>query len=180
MLLGPTTHVYTKARYSACPTIRYFEEDQYFYMTTLFGSVPNGTMAVRSGLPMTGSYSCCFVTMLVRSKDLVEWQSSLQGPLMGWPDWSDRVITPGSILDTHGSAKQKWIGTSLNYSDINRSDQDMVELPPGFVAQIPGERVGAGPWIYMVFGAGDQLTTGFGGAILAKAGIHEYCELQYK
>jgi hypothetical protein len=50
----------------------------------------------------------------------------------------------------------------------------MVELPPDFVARIPGERVGAGPWTYMVFGAGNQRTTGFAGAILAKAGMHEY------
>ena len=40
-LLDPTTHVYTKARYSACPTLRYFEEDQFFYMTTLFGEIRN-------------------------------------------------------------------------------------------------------------------------------------------
>ena len=47
------------------------------------------------------------------------------------------------------------IGTNQTYSDINRSDQDMVELPASFVAQIPGKRVGSGPWTYMVYGAGD-------------------------
>jgi hypothetical protein len=115
-LLDPVSHVYTKARYSACPTIRYFEEDQFFYMTTLFGSVPNSSNpglpaeeASRSGQQPTSRrasnpYPCCFVTMLVRSRDLAEWESSPKNPLMGWPDWSDRVITPGSILDTHGSA----------------------------------------------------------------------------
>ena len=45
------------------------------------------------------------------------------------PDWSDRMITPGSLLDVHGTPHMKWVGTSKNYSDINRSDQDMVELP---------------------------------------------------
>jgi hypothetical protein len=41
-------------------------------------------------------------------------------------------------------AQMKGIGTDQKYSDINRSDQDMVELPASFVAQLPGERVGAG------------------------------------
>jgi hypothetical protein len=50
----------------------------------------------------------------------------------------------------------------------------MVELPPSFVAQIPGERTGAGPWTYQVYGAGDQLSMGFGAAIIAKASEHEY------
>jgi hypothetical protein len=173
-LLDPTTHVYFKARYSACPTIRYFEEDQYFYMTTLFGGVPNGSKpwpdppAVSSAggqfssQPLTtsdssGGYPCCFVTVLVRSRDLISWQGTSQNPLHGWPDWSDRVIYPGSLLDTLGTAHQQWIGTALNYSDINRSDQDMVELPPDFIAQLPGERVGAGPWTYSIYAAGDQL-----------------------
>jgi hypothetical protein len=70
-----------------------------------------------------GGYPCCFVTMLVRSKDLITWEFSAHNPLMGWPDWSDRIITPGSVLDTHGTAKQKQIGTNQTYSDINRSDQ---------------------------------------------------------
>jgi hypothetical protein len=71
--------------------------------------------------------------------------------MMGWPDWSDHVITPGSVLDTLGSAAQKAIGRNLqgtNYSDINRSDQDMVELPSSFVAQLKGSNH-TGPWTYV-------------------------------
>jgi hypothetical protein len=100
---------------------------------------------------------------------------------MGWPDWSDHVITPGSLLDTLGVASQKEIGRNLegkNYSDINRSDQDMVELPPSFVAQLNSSSRASpsvvGPWTYMVFGAGDQLTMGFGAGYVAKSGMHGY------
>ena len=97
--------------------------------------------------------------------------------MMGWPDWSDHVITPGSVLDTLGSAAQKEIGWNLqgkNYSDINRSDQDMVELPPSLVAQLSGVTAAAGPWTYMVYDAGDQLTMGFGAGFLVKSSMHAY------
>ena len=90
----------------------------------------NGTLVASTATG--GGYPCCFVTWLVRSKDLSHWEESKNNPMMGWPDWSDHVITPGSLLDTLGTASQKEIGRNLegrNYSDINRSDQDMVELP---------------------------------------------------
>ena len=38
-VLDPADHIYTKARYSACPTIRWF--DGWFYLVTLFDSIPN-------------------------------------------------------------------------------------------------------------------------------------------
>eukprot|EP01051_Picozoa_sp_SAG22_P030376 SAG22_NODE_11746_length_471_cov_0.782258_1_plen_46_part_10 len=46
---------------------------------------------------------------------------------MGWPDLSDHMVTPGSLLDTDGTLTQKAIGG--NYTNINRSDMDLVELP---------------------------------------------------
>ena len=49
-----------------------------------------------------------------------------------------------------------------------------VELPAEFVSQLPGERVGAGPWTYSVYGAGDQRSMGFGAAIVAKASMHDW------
>jgi hypothetical protein len=104
----------------------------------------NGGAAGAAGVG-AGGYPCCFVTMLVRSKDLTTWEFSAHNPLMGWPDWSDRVITPGSVLDTHGTAKQKQIGTNQTYSDINRSDQVgdplCVRVCGGCVVA-SGERVG--------------------------------------
>ena len=100
--------------------------------------------------------------------------------MMGWPDWSDHIIMPGSVLDTLGSAEQKEIGENLegkNYSDINRSDQDMVELPPSFVAQLNNNHSGSsasGAWTYMVYLPSDQMTMGFGAGFLAKSSMHEY------
>ena len=35
-LLDPATHLFTKDRYNACPTIRFVPEDGYFYLLTLF------------------------------------------------------------------------------------------------------------------------------------------------
>ena len=95
-LLDPVTHVYTTARYSACPTLRYFAEDEYFYMTTLFGNVPNSSTAAHTTAPMdrpaagagagagTAGYPCCFVTYLVRSRDLIVWEGAARNPIMGW------------------------------------------------------------------------------------------------
>ena len=128
-------------RYSACPTIRYFDADGYFYLTTLFGGVPNGTVpnetaadSVWPGRPLRldpaaarhprSGYGCCFVTVLARSRDLAAWEFATRNPMMGWPDDGDRMIMPGSLLDELGSAEQKRIATcGCNYSDINRSDQ---------------------------------------------------------
>ena len=55
-VLGPTDHIYTKARYSACPTIRWY--DGWFYLVTLFEDVPNprGPHCVRCGaLPLAST-----------------------------------------------------------------------------------------------------------------------------
>lgn len=139
----------------------------------------NGTLVASTATG--GGYPCCFVTWLVRSKDLSHWEESKNNPMMGWPDWSDHVITPGSLLDTLGTASQKEIGRNLagkHYSDINRSDQDMVELPPSFVAQLNSSSHASpsvvGPWTYMVFAAADQLTMGFGAGYVAKSSMHGY------
>ena len=147
-LIDPTTHVFTKARYSACPTLRYVPEDKYFYLIVLFSRVANHThpgaarppALVEQHRALVGD-PCCYVQWIVRSKNLSTWQGSPRNPILGWPDLSDHMITPGSLLDTDGTPAQK--ATSKNYTNINRSDMDLVELPANFVADLVGGAGGA-------------------------------------
>ena len=154
-LLDPRLHVFTKARYSANPVLRYFPADGYFYLITLFSDVPNRTRAGEAR-----DAPCCYVEWLVRSKDLKAFEEAAANPLLGWPDWSDRVIMPGSLLQQLGSQEQKTLGTHPTWSDIDRSDMDMAELPQEFVAKLDGAPPGAGPWTWVNFEASNQVRCG--------------------
>ena len=162
--------MFTKIRYSANPVLRYFPADGYFYLITLFSKVPNRTLATDDAF----AGACCYVEWVVRSKDLKAFHESRANPLLGWPDWSDRVITPGSLLQQLGTREQKMLGTHPKWSDINRSDMEMVELPQEFVAKLDGAPSEAGPWTWVNFEASDQATIGFGASALVSCSEHDW------
>lgn len=113
-LLDPAVHVYTKAEYSACPTIRKF--GAYFYVATLFSS--------RNG----------YQEMLVRSKDLINWEGphgtsngTAYNPILAHGDNKlDRAINQNSWnYNTNFSEAMKSLIS--NATDINNSDIDFCD-----------------------------------------------------
>ena len=139
-LLDPTTHVYTKAEYSACPTIRKFGE--YFYVCTLFAE--NG-----------------YQEMLVRSKDLINWEGphgnssgTAFNPMLAHGDTKlDRAINPNQWnYNTNFSAAMKTLIS--NARDINNSDIDFCDDGKGGV--------------YIVYSWGNQEGIEFLGAAMVE------------
>jgi alpha-L-fucosidase len=99
--LLPEDRVFTKERYSACPSIRYL--DGQFYMTYL---------EAKPG----PSYE----THIVRSKDLILWQASPLNPVLrASPD--DKTIANPNLTD----AQRKKIAAA---DDLNNSDADFCEF----------------------------------------------------
>jgi hypothetical protein len=96
--------VYTKDRYSACPTIRYIPQDSYYYMVYL------------EAMPGWG-----YVSYIVRSKDLVEWHRSPVNPVLMFDEKEDKK------LGNHffSPEERDRIAKAL---DINNSDFDMCEF----------------------------------------------------
>jgi hypothetical protein len=99
--LLPEDRVFTKERYSACPTIRHL--DGWFYMTYL------------EALPGPR-----YETYIVRSKDLIRWDSSPLNPVLDASE-GDRAI---ANLKLTGDQRQK-IGGAV---DLNNSDVDFCEF----------------------------------------------------
>ena len=152
-LLDPATHLFTKDRYNACPTIRFVPEDGYFYLLTLFSAVPPaGT----------------FDTVIVRSRDLVSWSPAPTAPrIVLRPNATtgslEHTPMPGSTLDLCGDLKSdlcaRWWGppswqmgpafreNAANYSDTDASDIDFVELPGNATH---------GPSTYITYCTGNQ------------------------
>ena len=98
--LTPPECVYTKEKYSACPTIRYY--DDYNYMVYL------------------ESYPGAWEPHIVRSKDLKSWESSPYNPIMRHSD-DDRKIANPKFTD----AEKKRIASAEN---ANNSDVDFAEF----------------------------------------------------
>lgn len=137
-LLDASTHLFTKARYNACPTIRYVPSDGYYYLLTLFSGVTPGNT---------------FDTVIVRSKDLSSgsWSPTPSAPQIvlapdNHPGSIEHRPMPGSTLDLCGDECQRWNGSAVppqhvtgtafranakNYTDIDASDIDFVQLPNG-------------------------------------------------
>eukprot|EP00658_Telonema_sp_P-2_P036810 TRINITY_DN26552_c0_g2_i1.p1 TRINITY_DN26552_c0_g2~~TRINITY_DN26552_c0_g2_i1.p1 ORF type:complete len:255 (-),score=49.50 TRINITY_DN26552_c0_g2_i1:134-898(-) len=150
-ILDPTSHIYRRDRYSACPTLRYF--NGYFYLVTLYEGVPNPKGAHCNSDSST--WDQCLAEHIVRSKDLMVWEESPYGGnqtiLMGLPDGKDlsgpdHRIIPGSLLDQFGTPAEKNY-TQSQTDDINRSDMDMVTLASGetYVVWLSGNQgVGSG------------------------------------
>ena len=107
----------------------------------------------------------CLAEHITRSEDLKVWEeasfSTVGGSpgntsiIMGLPDGDDlsgpdHRITPGSYLDQRGTASQK--ERTRNETDvINRSDMDMVTLPPGTMGPTQTHAR-----TFVVWGAGNQ------------------------
>eukprot|EP01043_Picozoa_sp_COSAG02_P057661 COSAG02_NODE_7039_length_3214_cov_14.690851_4_plen_423_part_00 len=137
-LLDASAYLFTKARYNACPTIRYVPSDGYYYLLTLFSSVPPGNT---------------FDTVIVRSKNLTSgsWSPTPTAPQIvlapdNQPGSIEHRPMPGSTLDLCGDECQRWNGSvvppkdvtgtafranAINYTDIDASDIDFVQLPNG-------------------------------------------------
>ena len=100
--MAPQECVYTKERYSACPSIRHL--DGFYYMVYLERQAP----AFR------------FVPHIVRSKDLIKWESSPLNPLMK-PGPEDKQIANPRLTEE----ERKRIAEADN---INNSDIDFCEF----------------------------------------------------
>jgi len=98
--LLPEECVFTKERYSACPSIRHF--DGWFYMTYL---------EARPG-PR-------YETYIVRSKDLIRWEASPLNPILVASD-GDKAIANPNLTD----GQRKLIAGAV---DRNNSDVDFCE-----------------------------------------------------
>jgi hypothetical protein len=98
--LTPPECVYTKERYSACPSLAYL--DGWFYMFYL------------------ESYPGYYAEALVRSKDLVEWEPSPFNPVLKHSDEDRRIAN-----DALSAEQRERIRTSRN---INNSDLDFCEF----------------------------------------------------
>ena len=96
----PQECVYSKEKYTACPALRYV--DGQFYLIYL---------EARPG-PTYESY-------IVRSKDLIHWQTSRLNPVLAFSDDDKRIANPKLTAD-----RQRVISKSL---DINNSDIDLCE-----------------------------------------------------
>ena len=101
--LTPSECVYSKDRYTACPTIRYLKETDYYYMIYL------------EALPGWG-----FASYIARSRDLADWRRSPVNPFMMY-DENDRIILNHSLP----AETKRQIANKL---DINNSDVDLCEF----------------------------------------------------
>ncbi len=99
--LLPKECVYTKERYSACPAMRFL--DGWFYMTYL---------EARPG-PI-------YETYLVRSRDLIRWESSPLNPVLKASPEDKRIANPRLTTDQ----RAKITGAV----DLNNSDVDLCEF----------------------------------------------------
>jgi alpha-L-fucosidase len=97
----PEECVFTRERYSACPSIRFLGGQ--FYMTYL---------EARPG----PSYE----THVVRSQDLVRWEASPLNPLLRHADEDRRVANPSLTVD-----QRKLVAGAMN---LNNSDVDFCEF----------------------------------------------------
>ncbi len=104
--LLPEPAVFTKKRYSACPTIRYL--NGYYYMTYLERTGPRQ-----------------YNTFLVRSRDLKHWESSPLNPFLQFDQQDKRIGNPR--LDREARAR---IAAAYN---CNNSDVDFCQFGPEVV-----------------------------------------------
>ena len=120
-LLDPATHVYTKAEVSACPTIRYNDVDDYYYVVTLFAYHGRGG----------------YREMVVRSKDLATWEVAAvpagaeagDASILECGDGAADKVVDGATIATNFTAAMK--ARIAGARDINNSDMDWVDTPAG-------------------------------------------------
>lgn len=92
--------VFAKDRYTACPSIRFV--DSYYYMIYL-GERPGPS----------------YVPCIVRSRDLIHWESGPYDPVLGFSDEDKKIANPALTAE-----QRKHIAGSTN---INNSDVDFCE-----------------------------------------------------
>jgi alpha-L-fucosidase len=100
--LAPTECVYSKEKYTACPTLRFY--DGWYYMVYLEHHRPKWY----------------FAPHIVRSRDLVHWQQSRVGPLME-PSAEDKQIANPNLTPEERERIAKAV-------DCNNSDLDFCEF----------------------------------------------------
>lgn len=93
--------VYTKERYSACPALRFFEP--YYYMVYL--EAYDGP---------------AYLPHIVRSRDLIRWDSSPFNPILKFSDDDKKIANPNLTEE-----QRKAIAEAVN---INNSDVDFCEF----------------------------------------------------
>ena len=98
--ITPRDHVYSREKYTACPALRLFEP--YYYMIYL-EAYPGPT------------YEPC----LVRSRDLVHWESSPYNPIMHHSEEDKRILNPALT-----PAERERVCGIVN---VNNSDLDLCE-----------------------------------------------------
>ena len=101
----PRAHVYDREKYTACPAFRYV--DEYFYMIYL-------ECVARKDHDET------FVPCIVRSQDLIHWESSPYNPIMEFSDEDRRIANPNLNAE-----ERRRIATACNR---NNSDVDLCEF----------------------------------------------------
>ena len=107
-LLGEEA-VYSKDRYTACPALRFF--DGFYYMIYLEGFNLHAW-------PDVTKYR--LEPYIVRSKDLIQWESSPFNPVLEISD-DDRIIDNANFTEE----QKKRIATAVN---VNNSDVDLCEF----------------------------------------------------
>ncbi len=100
-LLPIESHIYRKETYSACPSIRYF--DGFYYMVYL------------DVLPFSR-----YVTYIVRSRDLLQWEVGVRNPFMFFDSNDKKVIHPELFTEQE-------LHFIENAVDCNNSDVDFCE-----------------------------------------------------
>ena len=132
-LLGPATHLFTTARYNACPTIRYMPDGffckpqphpfpspvfaQHFAATFCDDGISRGDrcladlLTLFSSVPPGGTYD----TVIVRSKDLSAWDPGPDKPRIvlapeNAPSSPEHSMMPGSTLGKCGEECARWSG----------------------------------------------------------------------
>lgn len=99
--LLPEPHVFTKERYSACPSIRFLDGTYYmFYLEARPGRI--------------------YETYLVRSRDLIHWETSPLNPVLRHSPEDRQIANPALTRE-----ERRRIATAAN---INNSDFDLCEF----------------------------------------------------
>jgi len=99
--LLPLDCVYSKEKYTACPSLRYF--DGFFYLIYL---------ETRPGPN--------YETFIVRSKDLKRWEPSRFNPVLAFSDEDKKIANPKLTAEQRKAIAQA--------KDINNSDVDLCEF----------------------------------------------------
>lgn len=102
-LLTPRDCVFSKDRYTACPTIRYLEDGQFYVVYLEQEPGPR------------------YRTYVARSRDLVHWEVAKNAPILS-PSDDDRKLAPRAKFT---ETEKHRIATAV---DINNSDVDFCEF----------------------------------------------------